>query len=222
MSGDSHQDGVVFLHGILRSRYSMAGLEKAFQGDGYRTLNVDYPSRRFSIDQLADRLQPKIHRFARSLEGSVNFVTHSMGGLLVRAFLTRHRPPNLGRVVMLGPPNKGSEATDFWKDIWLYKTLYGPAGQEMGTGPEGPGGWGDAVDYPLGIIAGDRTVDLFHSSMIKGKDDGKVSVESTRLAGMADHIVIPATHSLMMYNPKVIHQTLHFIRHGMFDRGPVS
>lgn len=217
MTDETKPDGVIFLHGILRSKYSMAGLERAFRREGYNTLNIDYPSRRFSIRQLADRIAPRVHRFANKLDGRVHCVTHSMGGLIVRALLKRHRPANLGRVVMLGPPNKGSEATDFWKNIWLYKTLYGPAGQEMATGPEGPAGWGDTADYPLGVIAGDRTVDFFHSSLIKGKDDGKVSVESTRMPGMADHIVLPATHSLMMYNPKVVHQTLHFIEHGRFD-----
>lgn len=217
MTQDAQQDGVVLLHGILRSKYSMAGLEQACRARGYPTLNVDYPSRRFAIHELADRIAPRVNRFAKKLSGRVHFVTHSMGGLVARALIARNRPANLGHVVMLGPPNKGSEATDFWKNIWLYQTLYGPAGQEMATGDAGPEGWNDTVDYSLGVIAGDRTVDFFHSSLIKGKDDGKVSVESTRLAGMTDHIVLPATHSLMMYKPAVIHQTIHFIEHGRFD-----
>ncbi len=211
-------DGVVLLHGIMRSHLSMARLASKLRQQGYRTLNINYPSSRFAIDTLVDRLQPKIERFEKTLSGSLHFVTHSMGGLLMRSIITRYRPSSLGRVVMLGPPNKGSEATDFWKNTWLYQTLYGPAGQQMGTDAEGPASWQDVADYSLGIIAGNRTVDLFHSSLIKGKDDGKVSVESTKLEGMTDHIILPATHSLMMYKPAVIHQTLYFLKHGNFDQ----
>ncbi len=214
----NRNEGVVLLHGILRSHLSMANLARLFQREGYRTLNINYPSSRFNIDGLADRIHPKIERFAKSLGGPVHFVTHSMGGLLTRAYLARHRPAKLGRVVMLGPPNKGSEATDFWKNTWLYQTLYGPAGQQLGTDDRGPSSWEDVADYELGIIAGNRTVDPFHSSFIKGKNDGKVSVESTRLDGMKDHIVLPVTHSLMMYKRPVVHQTLHFLKHGAFDR----
>lgn len=218
MNPNENKDGVVLLHGILRSHLSMAGLESQLRKRGYRTLNLNYPSSRFNIEALADRLHPKIDRFAKSLEGKVHFVTHSMGGLVTRTYIARHRPANLGRVVMQGPPNQGSEVTDFWKNIWLYKTLYGPAGQQLGTCDNGPSAWGDVADYELGIIAGNRTVDFFHSSLIKGKDDGKVSVESTRMEGMTDHIILPVTHSLMMYKKPVIHQTLYFLEHGQFDR----
>ena len=218
MTNQNQKDGVVLLHGILRSHLSMATLESRLKREGYRTLNLNYPSSRFSIEGLADRLHPKIDRFAKSLEGKVHFVTHSMGGLLTRTYIKRHRPTNLGRVVMQGPPNQGSEATDFWKNTWLYKTLYGPAGQQLGTCEKGPSAWNDVADYELGIIAGDSTFDFFHSSLIKGKDDGKVSVESTRLEGMTDHIVLPVTHSLMMYKKPVIHQTMYFLEHGRFDK----
>ncbi|QPJ61489.1 MAG: hypothetical protein G3M70_06140 [Candidatus Nitronauta litoralis] len=217
MNPGKKKDGVVLLHGILRSHLSMIGLESRFRKEGYRTLNLNYPSSRFNIEALADRLHPKIDRFAKSLEGKIHFVTHSMGGLLTRAYIARHKPANLGRVVMQGPPNQGSEVTDFWKNNWLYKTLYGPAGQQLGTCEQGPSAWNDVADYELGIIAGNRTVDIFHSSLIKGKDDGKVSVESTRLEGMTDHIILPVTHSLMMYKKPVIHQTLFFLEHGRFD-----
>ncbi len=211
-------EGVVLLHGILRSHLSMARLESALKRKGYRTFNINYPSRRFPIEVLADRLHSRIQRFAKSLSGNLHFVTHSMGGLITRAYLSQHRPANLGRVVMLGPPNKGSEATDFWKNIWLYKTLYGPAGQQLGTDAEGPAHWNDTVDYPLGVIAGNRSADPFHSFLIPGKDDGKVSIESTRQEGMTDHIILSATHSLMMYNAEVIRQTLHFLEYEKFQR----
>jgi pimeloyl-ACP methyl ester carboxylesterase len=211
-------DGVVLLHGIARRATSLRKMERALRAEGYLTFNLDYPSRRHSLQDIAEELHEPISQFASGI-GRLHFVTHSMGGLVARAYLSRHRPENLGRVVMLAPPNAGSEVADLLRNNPIYRWFFGPAGAQLTT-------TGDAalhavlgtVNYPLGIIAGDRTINLISSLVISGPDDGKVAVARTRVEGMADHIVLHTTHPLMMLNADVIGQTLHFLQHGRFER----
>jgi hypothetical protein len=141
-----------------------------------------------------------------------------MGGLLVRGLLSKYPPNNLGRVVMLAPPNLGSEATDFWKEKWIYKYIYGPAGQQMTTDQSNLKNFFGKIDYELGIIAGDRSIDPFHSLIIPGSDDGKVAVDRTKVEKMKDHIVIHATHTFIMNNKKALLQTTNFLTRGYFNK----
>ena len=146
-------------------------------------------------------------------------MTHSLGGILVRSYLARHEISNLGRVMMLGPPNQGSEVVDKLGSWWLFQKLNGPAGNELGTGPDSTPNKLGAANFCLGIIAGDRSINWINSLLIPGPDDGKVSVERTKLAGMTDHIVIHATHPFLMRNRSVINQTIYFLENGAFERG---
>ncbi len=210
-------DGIVFLHGIARSARSLTKIEQALQADGYATLNLDYPARSRCIADIVAALQPEISRFADTCPGRLHFVTHSMGGLVARAFIARHRPDRLGHVVMLAPPNEGSEIADLLGGNALYRAFFGPAGAELVTKRS------DSlcevlgrVDYPLGVIAGDRSLDPVGWLLLPGANDGRVSVERTRVAGMADHIVIHGTHTLIMNNPEAIAQVRHFLKHGQF------
>jgi hypothetical protein len=141
-----------------------------------------------------------------------------MGGIVARAMLEKHAPTNLCRVVMLAPPNKGSEVTDKLNSWRLYRWINGPAGNELGTSEDGILKRLGPPTYELGIIAGNRTVDPFFSWMIPGPDDGKVAVERTRLDGMTGFICLPVTHTWMMRNEKVIAQTRHFLRAGEFEK----
>ncbi len=210
-------ESVILLHGLARSDRSMSKLEKALRGEGYCVQNINYESTRNNIQSLAEQvIGPAIA--ACPGESRVHFVTHSMGGILVRQYLHRHDIPNLGRVVMLGPPNKGSEVIDNLKDFPGFHFFHGDAGLELGTGETSvPNRLGHAT-FDLGIIAGTRSVNILLSRMIPGVDDGKVSVENTKLEGMSDHIEMDVTHTFMMRNDKVIAQVVHYLEHGRFER----
>lgn len=209
---------VLLLHGIARRAASLGRMERALRQDGYATLNLDYAARQRSLEALAAEVAAAAREFLEARDGSLHIVAHSMGGLLARVLVTRHRPPALGRVVMLGTPNGGSEVADLLCRNALYRRFFGPAGAQLVTCPDdalraalGP------VDYPLGVIAGDRSLNLLASWLVlSGPDDGRVRVARTRVAGMADHRVLHVTHPLMMRDPEVIRQTLHFLRHGRF------
>ncbi|MBB4234986.1 pimeloyl-ACP methyl ester carboxylesterase [Rhizobium esperanzae] len=197
----------------------MQKLANFLSGNGYRVVNVGYPSTRFSIGDLVGIVRPEIDGAVKAAgEGRVHFVGYSMGGLIIRAFLRNDRPANLGRVIMVGTPNNGSQVADFLKDWPLYRTFYGPAGQQLITDQTAMTELFGTVDYELGIIAGNRTIDPV-SSLIIGRrvpNDGKVSVESTRLDGAAAHIVIPANHTFLPVNRTMWSQALSFLKDGRF------
>ena len=186
---------------------------------GYKTLNVDYESTKHPIDSLSsDVLSKSIKDIGVEDCEKINFVTHSMGGILVRKYFSENSFDKLGRVVMLGPPNQGSEVVDNLKEWSLFKLINGPAGNELGTDSSSvPKILGD-VHFELGIIAGDRSINWINSLMIKGPDDGKVSIERTKVMGMKDHIVIHTTHPMMMKNEEVMIQIVHFLRNGFFKK----
>src|SRR5436305_10204493 len=127
------RDGVVLLHGISRTHRSFGKMQAAIEAAGFATLNVGYASRCQPLETLAADIHPAIARFTASLDGSVHFVGHSMGGLLARVYIATSRPESLGRVVMLGTPNGGSEIADRLKELSLYRAWFGPAGQQLVT-----------------------------------------------------------------------------------------
>jgi pimeloyl-ACP methyl ester carboxylesterase len=212
------QDHVILLHGLCRTPRSMVKMEKGLSRAGYRVWNVGYPSRTAPIATLTDETLPAaVERCRREGATRIHFVTHSMGGILVRSYLKRNKLPELGHVVMIGPPNQGSEVVDTLRDLWLFKKINGPAGRELGTEATSvPNALGPAT-FSLGVIAGSRSFNWINSIFIPGVDDGKVSVERTRLAGMKDHLVVKASHSFIMGKAEVIAQAIYFLQHGVFD-----
>lgn len=213
----THSACVVILHGLARSDSSMKKLDIELQKEGFETINVDYPSRDYTIEELAEiAISPALEHCSSHEE--INFVTHSMGGILVRQYLSNHTILKLGRVVMLGPPNKGSEVVDKLKNTPGFHFINGDAGIQLGTGEMSvPNKLGPA-EFDVGIIAGTESINLILSLIIPSTDDGKVSVERTKLEGMNDHIEMKTSHPFMMKNKKVIAQVIHYLKKGKFKR----
>ena len=210
--------GVVLLHGLAKTPRSFGRMERTLRKQGFATLNLAYPSRKHPLEVLVEDVHAAIHPFALQTD-ALYFVTHSMGGVLAQLYLAKYRPSRLHRVVMLGPPNGGSEVTDFLKETAPYRAFYGPAGQQLGTKRLQSSGRLPPPDYSVGIIAGNKTIDPISSFFIVPRpNDGRVSVESTRLSGMTDHIVLGATHSGLLRHQDAINQTISFLRDGRFSR----
>ena len=216
------EEFVILLHGLARSAAPMDALAKALRAQGYAVNNLDYPSTTATVEKLVSaHLCPAVDAAVRAGARRLHFVGHSMGAILVRQYLAAHGvPAQMGRVVMIGPPNHGSELVDRLGRYAPFAWVNGPAGQQLGTGPDSlPNVLGPAT-VPVGVIAGTRSFNPIYSAMIKGPDDGKVSVASARLEGMQDFLVLPVNHTFMMGSAEVIRQTLHFLREGRFDYVP--
>jgi len=210
---------VILLHGLSRNSRSLEKLEKHLSNLGYPVFNLDYPSTKYSIQDLAENiLDAVVRQCDQTPQTKIHFVTHSMGGIVVRYYLKHKNLPQLGRVVMLSPPNGGSELVDFIKKSLLFKKTHGPAGQQLGTGKGslplelGP------VDFDLGIISGNRSFYPLNSALIPGPDDGIVSVERTKVEGMSDFLLLPYSHPFIMLKETVFEQVDHFLKSGKFSR----
>ncbi len=210
-------DRVVLLHGLGRSDLSMLRLELALEKHGYRVVNVSYPSTEHSIEQLSEtELGPALTACCSGPGSRVHFVTHSMGGIVLRYYLEKHELEGLGRVVMLSPPNQGSELADWAAENPVLEKLLGPAIEQLGTGPASVPSRLGPVGFELGVITGDRTLNPLFSRIIPGEDDGKVSVERAKVPGMADFLVVPHSHTYIMLSEDVIEQVLYFLENGEF------
>lgn len=211
------KDTVILLHGMGRSRFSMALLASRLRRHGFATVNVGYPSTRKSIEWLSERyLAPAIAK-CRGM-GHIHIVTHSLGGIIARYYLQEHRLPGGSRIVMLSPPNKGSEVTDAMKSHCLYKLAMGPAGQALGTADDSLPNTLRPVAEEIGIITGDRSSDPWFANLFPGANDGKVSVARSQLDEMRDFLVVRQGHTFIMNSMAVTNQVLYFLRHGRFDK----
>jgi len=219
VSAASASECVVLLHGLARTSSSLNKMEEALQEDGYLTANIDYPSREFEVAELASIAVEDGLATCRAGEDieKIHFVTHSLGGILVRQYLSTWTIEELGRVVMLGPPNQGSLAVDDLEGVPGFDWINGPAGRQLGKGAQSvPLALGPA-DFELGIIAANRTIDPITSAILENPDDGRVSVEDTKLEGMDDFVVVEHSHAFMMRMQRPIELTKLFLRTGRFS-----
>lgn len=211
-------DCVVLLHGIGMRAYVMKRLETALRADGYRVVNLSYPSREMPFAEIAGDFLParlKKHDVARAPR--LHFVTHSMGSLLVRQLIADQRPANLGRVVMIGPPNQGSAAADVAQENALLRRFLGGNLILLGTGEEAIAHQLGPADFEVGIIAGEVSINPVFGDALGERNDGAVTVNSARLEGMRDFIVLPYSHTLMLWRTAVITQVRTFLRQGQFE-----
>ncbi len=210
---------VVLLHGLRQSSGSMEKMQQSLASHGYNVVNVDYASTEHTIEYLASvTLYDILEPFQKQSSSTIHFVTHSMGGIVVRYYLKHHELKNLGRVVMISPPNQGSELVDLLKDQEVLERIYGPAAAQLSLEEGslirslGP------VEFELGIIGGDRSFNPLYSALLPGPDDGVVTVESMKIQGMKDFIVLPQAHAFIMKNDETIAQVIYFLEHGVFIR----
>ena len=209
---------VVLLHGLARSSMSFNRMQEALETDGYLTANIDYPSREHEIAELAKIAVGEGLASCRADESveKIHFVTHSLGGILVRQYLSTEDIDELGRVVMLGPPNQGSVAADDLEGVPGFDWINGPAGRQLGKGEQSvPLSLGPA-DFELGVIAGNRTIDPITSAVLENPDDGRVSVSDTKVEGMDDFIVVEHSHAFLMSMDRPIELTKRFLHTGSF------
>lgn len=222
MKDNRSHEIVVLLHGIGHSMFNMVALERALKRAGYQTLNITYPSLRHDIKALSKWLHERLSSEKIWKQADcVHFVAHSMGGLVggfyLQDFEDEIPADRLGRFVMLGTPHGGSKVADGLKDFWLYKLIFGPAGQELTTDARGK----DQIHprYELGIIAGTQNwLYPLGKVFFDQSHDGCVSVESTKLEGMTDHLTLPVLHGFMGWSPKVQRQVLTFLEEGQFKK----
>jgi len=217
MTENKIKECVILLHGWGRTDKSMLLISLALKRADYEVVNIDYPSNDKPISELSElAVSQGISQCEALGADKIHFVTHSLGGILVRYYLKQHQLDKLGRVVMLGAPNKGSEVIDMYRKLYFFRQFAGPAGLALGTNPDDVPNTLGAVSFELGVIAGSRSINPFLSLLLPGDDDGKVSVASTKVDGMTDFIELPTTHPTMLMSPRVIKKTLNFLKTGSF------
>jgi pimeloyl-ACP methyl ester carboxylesterase len=214
---DGETEVVFLLHGLGRSRFAMRVLASRLEDAGFFVYNIGYPSINKTPEEILENISQQIDASLPETNQTVHFVGHSLGGLLIRAYLEKTNIKNLGSVVLMGTPNKGTTLVDNYRDSWWMQML-GPAALALSTDENSfPNSIGRPY-YPVGIIAGIYG-DNDNEDILPGDDDGLVPLESTKIDGMTDFIAIETSHYMMRYNQEVADQAIMFLRHGRFKEG---
>lgn len=214
-----NHDCVAVLHGLSMPKKHMSFLARSLEKEGYRVANIAYPSTTDTLPNLArHHVRPQLPQ----CEGQLHFVGHSMGGLIIRELLHQDTPDNIGRIVMLGTPNHGSEVVDFMLKTpvlkQLFSAFFGPAAAQMQVVDNAYLKELQIPVVPIGIIAGENYIDPIGGMLLlPAPNDGKVSVKSTKLKTMTDHIVLEDSHLWLPISHKARMQTMHFLKYGKFN-----
>lgn len=207
-------DVVVLLHGLWRSKLSMAWPLYRVRQAGFTAVAMTYPSRSAPIEGLSDFVA---RRLPPAPGGRIHFVTHSLGGLVVRHLARTQPAVPVGRVVMIGPPNQGSRLARHLARSRAMRRLAGPIGPLLASPPDEIARVLGPVDFELGVIAGDVRRSVL-AGWLAGPSDGRLLIPETQIAGMRDFVAVRRGHALLMNDARTIDQTIHFLRHGAFER----
>lgn len=218
-ASENHTECVILLHGLCRSSLSMNSIKNHLKQNGYDVFNIDYASTRKPIEALADEEVAKAVEQCKNMGYErIHFVTHSLGSIIVRTYLQNHSLPPGSRIVMLAPPNQGSELADLAQQTYPRLSRFaGPAFEELGTGSETLLPKLSPIEYEVGIIIGNKSWNPVFSKILPGNDDGKVSVERAKLQEMKAFLVAPCNHTTILLNAGVQQQISHFLENGGFD-----
>ena len=218
-STDASDDFVIILHGLRGKSSSFLELERALQANGFNVCRVDYPSTKRTIQVLADMaIGEAVLRCKQAGSDTLYFVTHSMGAIVLRYFLQENDLPRCGRVVFICPPNHGTELVDKFAWCGLYRKINGPAGMQLGTAKDGFVSSLELPDYNFGVVMSTRSINPLASAFIPGEDDGRVSIESAKLAGMRDFVLVQSNHHNSMKKQETIQRVINFFKSGEFKR----
>ena len=209
----------MLLHGLYRSERAMRPLETPLRDAGFLVVNLSYASRSGSPDALVSSLGAALEACCAATQ-KLHFVTHSLGGIVTRAYVAAHRPANLGRVVMLAPPNHGSPLADLVASSSLLRFMLGPTAARLGTDPASLPNSLPPADFEVGVIAGTATRNPLGALFLDGDSDGAVPVASARLEGMTDFITVDEAHTFIMRSDEVADQAVRFLKSGRFSHSP--
>ena len=208
---------VILIHGLARTHRSMSKMGRILATAGFLPILLRYPSRKHQLEKLADNfIVPEIQRILASTQRPVHFVTHSMGGILLRIVLLELPTERIGRSVMLAPPNHGSEIVDKMRKHAWFRHFFGPAALELCTADGILPKQLPPLPPRCGIIAGDRSAFHLFDSTLPGPHDGTVSVASTKEEGAEAHIILHTSHPFIMSTSEVIENTVYFLQYGRF------
>ena len=216
---DSAGSPVVLLHGLARGPWSMALLGRRLTRAGFTVHNLSYPSRPDSLSTAVAELERQLER--RDLAGRERlfWAGYSLGGLVARAYLEAHRPHGRDRLVMMAPPNRGTELVDTLGHLRLFRLTFGELAARLGTAEDSLPRSLAPPPAETGVIAGNRWINPLGGWLLESDHDGTVTVENTKLPGLADHLVVPHTHTFLMNSSRVAEETIHFLRAGRFSGG---
>lgn len=201
---------VVLLHGLWRSLWAMDPIARHLHNEGFHTVNLPYPSFRQGLDQITENIYQEL--ILHSKGGPIHFVTHSLGGIVLRKLLHELPREQTGRIVMLAPPNQGCEIIDWLDGYKPLKSLLGPAGHALHRGK---------VDVPIidittdtAVIMGQRCAIPFFKRLLEPNNDGIVSVDSGKMEGINEFHVVDSDHTFITTEPEVMKIATQFIQRG--------